>query len=74
MDEIHEMVADILSGMSFREKSVIAKMDEEALPYLQYAFDRYISAKDPDDEGAGADIMRRMWEACRETHRLRSVK
>lgn len=71
---IDEAAADILSALTFREKSIIANMDADSLDYLQYAFDRYISDKAPDDEGRGREIMRRLWFVCRETHKIRSVE
>ena len=42
--DMQRIVAGILSGMSLKEKSLIAQMDEKSLPYLQYA-SMCISAK-----------------------------
>ena len=36
MDQI---VQKILADMSLKEKAIIANLDEEKVPYLQYAFD-----------------------------------
>jgi len=68
------MVKDILSAMSLKEKSLIANMDERSLPYLQYAFDVYISRVMGDDPDAGREIMRGVWQRLQETHRIRLVK
>lgn len=71
--DMQRIVADILSGMSLKEKSLIAHMDEKSLPYLQYAFDVYISKDAGDDQEAGREIMKRVWQALQETHRIRIV-
>ncbi|MBC2709666.1 MAG: hypothetical protein HGJ94_01215 [Desulfosarcina sp.] len=68
------IVEDILSGMSLKEKSLIANMDEKSLPYLQYAFDVYISRDVGNDPDAGREIMKRVWQKLQATHRIRLVK
>lgn len=72
--DMQRIVADILSGMSLKEKSLIAQMDEKSLPYLQYAFDVYISKNAGEDPEAGREIMKRVWQTLQETHRIRIVK
>ncbi len=67
-------MGDILSGMSLKEKSLIANMDKKNLPYLQYAFDVYISKDIGDDPETGQEIMKRIWRTLQETHRIRLVK
>lgn len=69
--DIDQIVADVLAGMSLKEKSLIANMDEKSLPYLQYVFDIYISREIGDDPDTGREIMRRVWQALQETHRIR---
>jgi hypothetical protein len=71
--DMQRIVADILSGMSLKEKSLIAQMDEKSLPYLQYAFDVYISKNVGDDPETGREIMKRVWQTLQETHRIRIV-
>jgi hypothetical protein len=71
---MQQIVADILSGMSLKEKSLIAHMDEKSLPYLQYAFDVYISKDAGDDPEIGRKIMKRVWQTLQETHRIRIVR
>jgi hypothetical protein len=71
--DMDQIVADILSAMSLKEKSLIANMDEKSLPYLQYAFDVYISQNIGDDPEAGREIMKRIWRTLQETHRIRIV-
>ena len=72
--DMQRTVADILSGMSLKEKSLIAQMDEKSLPYLQYAFDVYISKNAGDDPETGREIMKRVWQTLQETHRIRIVR
>ena len=71
--DMNRIVADILSGMSLKEKALIANMDEKSLPYLQYAFDVYLSHDVGDDPETGQEIMRRIWQTLQETHRIRLV-
>ena len=49
-------------------------MDEKSLPYLQYAFDIYLSSASGNDQESGREIMRRVWLALQETHRIRLVR
>jgi len=72
--DMQQIVADILAGMSLKEKSLIAHMDEKSLPYLQYAFDVYISKGAGDDPETGREIMKRIWQTLQETHRIRLVR
>ena len=72
--DINRTVADILSGMSLKEKSLIANMDDKSLPYLQYAFDVYLSQGVGDTPETGQEIMRRIWQTLQETHRIRLVR
>lgn len=71
--DMNRFVAGILSGMSLKEKSLIANMDEKSLPYLQYAFDVYLSQDVGDDPEFGQEIMQRIWQTLQETHRIRLV-
>ena len=73
MLDMDQIVADILTAMSLKEKSLIANMNEKSLPYLQYAFDVYISQNIGDDPEAGREIMKRIWQTLQETHRIRIV-
>ena len=72
--DMDRIVADILSGMSLKEKALIANMDKKSLPYLQYAFDVYISRNIGDDQETGQEIMKRVWQTLQETHRIRIVR
>lgn len=72
--DMDRIVADILSGMSLKEKALIAHMNEKSLPYLQYAFDVYISRDIGDDPETGREIMKRLWQTLQKTHRIRIVR
>jgi hypothetical protein len=72
--DLQRIADDIIAGMSLKEKSLIAHMDAESLPYLQYAFDIYISREIGDDDRWGPEIMRRVWQRLQGTHRIRLVK
>ena len=72
--DMQRIVVDILSGMSLKEKSLIANMDEKSLPYLQYAFDVYISKDAGNDPQTGREIMKGVWQTLQETHRIRIVR
>ena len=66
-------MADLLASMSLKEKTLIANMDEKSLPYLQYAFDVYISREGGDDYETGRTIMKRLWQILHATYRIRLV-
>lgn len=74
IEDIHPIVEDILNALTFRQKSVIANMNEEHLDYLQYAFDMYISDKAPDDEEKRREITKLLWEVCKKSHKIHSLK
>ena len=68
--EIDQIVQDILAGMPLKEKAAIANLDEEDVPYLQYAFSTLFG----EDDELGKDVMHRIWKVLQETHRVRCVK
>ena len=72
--EIDQIVQDILADIPLKEKAVIAHLDEGKVPYLQYAFDVCIRSQLGKDDEMGKDVMHRIWEVLRETHRVRCVK
>jgi uncharacterized pyridoxal phosphate-containing UPF0001 family protein len=73
ISDINQIVADIVSAMSLKEKSLIANMNEKSLPYLQYAFDVYISQNIGDDPEVGREVMKQIWQTLQKTHRIRIV-
>ena len=73
-NEIDQIVQEILSDMPLKEKAAIANLDEEKIPYLQYAFDACVRSQLGQDDEIGKDVMHRMWEVLKGTHRVRRVK
>ena len=69
-NDIDQIVKDILANMSLKEKAAIAQLDEEDVPYLQYAFSTLVG----EDDELGKDVMHRIWTVLQETHRIRSIK
>jgi hypothetical protein len=59
---IDEMVQEILADMPLKEKAIIANLDEDKVPYLQYAFDVCIRSQLGKDDEMGKDVMHRIWE------------
>jgi len=49
--EIDQIVQEILADMPLKEKAIIANLNEDKVPYLQYAFDTCIRSQlGKDDE------------------------
>jgi hypothetical protein len=71
--DIDAIAEEILAGMSLKERSLIAYMEERSLPYLQYAFDIYLTPELGDDPELGRAIMKRIWQRLQATHRIRLV-
>jgi hypothetical protein len=71
---IDQIVQDILSDMSLKEKAATANLDEDKVPYLQYAFDICVRSQLGKDDEMGKDVMHRIWGVLQETHRMRCVK
>ena len=73
-EPLQRIVNEILAGMSLKEKSLIARMSDRSLPYLQYAFDIYIDRQIGDDPELGRQIIQLLWQRLQETHRIRLVR
>ncbi|WP_419662721.1 uncharacterized protein Dvar_31940 [Desulfosarcina variabilis str. Montpellier] len=72
--KIDQIVQDILADMPLKEKAAIANLDEDKVPYLQYAFDICVRNQLGKGDEMGKDVMHRIWEVLQETHRVRCVK
>ena len=70
---IDPIVRDILADMPLKEKAIIANLDQDKVPCLQYAFDVCIRGQLGKDDEMGKDVMHRIWGVFQETHRLRCV-
>ena len=73
-NDIDQIVRDILADIPLKEKAIIANLDEDKVPLLQYAFDVCIRGQLGEDDEMGKDVMHRMWKVLKETHRVRCVK
>ena len=71
--DIDQIVRDILGDMPLKEKAIIANLDEDRVPYLQYAFDVCIRGQLVQDDEMSKDVMHRIWEVLQETHRVRCL-
>jgi hypothetical protein len=71
---IDQIVQDILADMPLREKAIIANLEENKVPYHQYAFDVCIRSQLGKVDEIGKDVMHRTWEVLQETNRVRCVK
>jgi hypothetical protein len=73
---IEDLIADVLAGLSLREKSEIANLGEDALRLLQLHVDQLMERKPADVERVAGrrEVMRQVWLRLRETHRLRVVE
>ena len=68
--DVVDIVADILDGMSFREKTIIANVEEREVPSFVETFDR-IAGDDPE---MSRTIVKLLWKVLHQTHRVRRVK
>jgi hypothetical protein len=71
---LDEIVQEILADMPLKEKAAIANLDEEKVPYLQYAFDVCVRSQLGKDDEMCKDVIHRVWRVLQETHRVRCVK
>jgi predicted nucleic acid-binding protein len=69
-----QIVQDILADMPLKEKAIIANLDEEDVPFLQYAFEVCVRDQIGQDDDSSEDVMHRIWKVLQKTHRVRSVK
>ena len=70
---IEQIADEILFLMTGREKSIFANMDEKDLPYVRYAFDRWLHGKAENDKAA-AEVIHKIWKKLETSHRIRRVK
>jgi hypothetical protein len=71
--DVEQLADEILFLMTGREKSIFANMDEKDLPYVQYAFDGWLTGN-IDDDKAAAEVIFRIWKKLEKTYRIRRVK
>jgi hypothetical protein len=74
-EPVNQVVEDIISELPLDERVKIANLEEGDVELLQYVFDVYVRTRLGDDfEDDAKDIMNRLWERLKDTHRLRAVK
>jgi len=73
-NEIDQIVQDILADMPLKEKAAIANLEEEDVPFLQYAFEVCVRDQIGQDDDLSEDVMHRIWKVLQKTHRIRSIK
>ena len=74
IDTLYQFVDEIISEMPLKERVSLADMKREDVEVLQSVFDLYVRNKiDPEDMEC-ENIMNKIWNRIRETHRLRVVK
>jgi hypothetical protein len=61
-NKIDQIVQDILADMPLKEKAAIANLNEDKVPYLQYAFDTCIRSQLGRDDEMSKDVMTRKLE------------
>ena len=80
---VEDVVNQIVSELSLKQKVVIANLMIEEIETLQYAIDLYISSRpemnDMDKTGLFGDkaytvIMKKLWSKLQKTHKLRIIK
>ncbi len=67
---IDQIVNEILTDMSHRDKIATAPSDISSVPNFEDVIWKLIQ----DDDETSRDVMHRIWEVLQETHRVRCVK
>jgi len=74
---VKEVVEDLISDLSLKEKNTIANMEMSTVEALEFVFSESIKTKTgigPEDEKEYSLILKELWKQLRETHKLRAVK
>jgi hypothetical protein len=72
--KIDQLVQEILTDIPLKEKTVIANLNADEVPYLQFAFDLCVSKQLGKDGPMVRTVVYRLWQMLKKTHRLRCVK
>ncbi len=73
-DTIFKIVDEIISELPLRERTSLTNMKREDVKVLQSVFDLYVRDKIESEDMECENIMNKIWNKIRETHRLRVVK
>jgi len=77
IDTLYQIVDEIISEMPLKERVSLANMKREDIEVLQSVFDLYVRDKIESEDSEDMEyenIMNKIWNRLRETHRLRVVK
>ena len=74
IDTLYQIVDEIISEMPLKERVSLANMKREDVETLQSVFDLYIRDRIESEDMENENIMNKIWNRIRETHRLRVVK
>ena len=74
IDTLYQIVDEIISEMPLKERVSLANMKREDVEVLQYVFDLYVRNKIESEDMECENVMNKIWNRLRETHRLRVVK
>ena len=74
IDTFYQIVDEIISKMPLKERVSFANMKREDIEALQSVFDLYVRDKIESEDMENENIMNKIWNRIRETHRLRVVK
>jgi len=74
IDTLYQFVDEIISEMPLKERVSLANMEREDVKVLQSVFDLYIRDRIESEDMECENIMNKILNRIRETHRLRVVK
>jgi len=74
IDTLYQIVDEIISEMPLKERISLANMKREDVEVLQSVFDLYVRDKIESEDMENENIMNKIWNRLRETHRLRVLK
>ena len=60
--------------MTLKEKVSLASLEENEILFYHSLFDKLVSEHLGQDDEIGKDIVDRIWDMLKETHRVRCVK
>jgi len=73
-ENLYQIVDEIISEMPLRERTSLANMEKEDVDVLQTVYDLYVRDRIESEDMECENIMNKIWNRLRETHRLRVVK
>ncbi len=71
-----EIIEEIISELSLKERVAIADMNKEDIEILKNVFNKYVRGKTDteSDDSEYTDIMNNLWSKLQKTHKLRIIK